>query len=285
MLISEALADNEVLRPAPGIVMYKTSQVTERFYDVTRPACCMIAQGAKDIFFGGNSYRYDPDHYFLATMEMPVLGRIVEASQDNPFLALRVELDPGLVSSVMIESGLPPVHKAKDDKVMGVSPTESGLLDAALRIARLVGSPRDLKVLTPLFVREVVYRLLVGDQGARLARMPFAAGNTERIAKALNMLRKDFDKPLNVEVLARELGMSPTRFFHYFKRFTDLSPLQFQKQLRLHEARRIMLDEDLDAATAGFKVGYSDASHFSRDYRKHFGLPPARDVGKVRDNA
>lgn len=168
---------------------------------------------------------------------------------------------------------------------MTVSPLDTDLLDAMARLVRLIETPRDAGFLTPLIKREVVYRLLASDQGDVVRHIATLGGDTNRIAKAIDRLRHDFAEPLSVADLARDLGMSTSSFHQHFKAVTALSPLEFQKQLRLQEARRLMLGEDADAASAGYRVGYHDASHFSREYKRLFGAPPMRDVERLRGNA
>lgn len=167
---------------------------------------------------------------------------------------------------------------------MVVSALDADLLDATVRLMRLIDSPAQARVLVPLVKREIVFRLLLGEQGHRLRHFPLLGGHSHRIARAVARLRKDFDQPLRIEDIARELGMSSSGFHDHFKAITDMSPLQFQKQLRLHEARRLMLGDDLDVTSAGMRVGYNDASHFSRDYKRHFGTAPGRDVEQLRAN-
>jgi AraC-like DNA-binding protein len=159
------------------------------------------------------------------------------------------------------------------------------LLDAVVRLVRLLDSPSEAPVLMPLITREIIYRLLVGEQGGRLRHLAILGGYTSHIARAVERLRQDFDQPLRIEDIARELGMSVSGFHHHFKAVTAMSPLQFQKQLRLQEARRLMLGEDLDAASAAYRVGYHDASHFNREYKSLFGVPPMRDVQRLREEA
>jgi AraC-like DNA-binding protein len=166
---------------------------------------------------------------------------------------------------------------------MDVSSLDEGLLDAVVRLVRLLDSPAEYRVLAPLVTQEIIYRLLMGEQGDRLRHLVLAGGHSYRIARAIDLLRKNFDQPLRIENMAREIGMSVSSFHHHFKSVTTMSPLQFQKKIRLHEARRLMLGEDLDAARAGFRVGYEDASHFSRDYKRLFGEPPLRDVEQLRE--
>jgi AraC-like DNA-binding protein len=168
---------------------------------------------------------------------------------------------------------------------MNVSPLDVDLLDTVVRLVRLLESPTDFRILAPLVMREIVYRLLLGEQGGRLRYITALGGNTPRMAKAIQLLRENFDKPLRIEKIAQELKMSVSGFHHHFKTVTAMSPLQFQKQLRLQEARRLMLAEDLDAASAGYRVGYDDASHFSREYKRLFGAPPQRDIVSLRQMA
>ncbi len=169
-------------------------------------------------------------------------------------------------------------------KAMDVSPMDANLLDAVVRLVRLLDTPVEGKVLAPLIIREIVFRLLMGGQGARLSHLLASGADTHRISKAIGLLRENFDQPLRIDDIAHELGMSVSGFHHHFKSVTAMSPLQFQKQIRLQEARRLMLGEDLDAASAGFRVGYEDPSYFSREYKKLFGAPPQRDIAKLRSN-
>lgn len=251
---------------------------------VTQPSFCVIAQGAKEIHLGEACYRYGPYHYLLATMELPAVSQVVEATEERPYLSLRLDLDPTLVAAVMLEAGLAaPKREPTRVRALAVSPLEDALLDAAVRLVRLAEAPAaEAQVLLPLLTREIVFRLLMGEQGARLRQVAVQGGQTDRIAHAIARLRKDFDKPLRIEPLARELGMSASGFYEHFKAVTAMSPLQFQKQLRLQEARRLLLGEGSDATTVAYRVGYEDASHFSREYKRLFGHPPIRDRERAR---
>lgn len=268
--------------PIPGLYLSRLSQPTGLIHGSSKAALCIAIQGAKDVYLGGQRYRYDTDNYLLTTVELPITFIICEASEALPYLSLRLELDPALVASVMVEHRMPGPRTQSDAKAMTLSPLDSGLLDAAARLVRLLDAPPETRALLPLVMREIVYRLLVGGQGHRLRHLPELGGHTHRIAKAVDRLRKEFDKPLKSDELAKELGMSLSGFHQHFKAITDLSPLQYQKQLRLHEARRLMLGEGLDAATAGYRVGYDDPSHFSRDYKSCFGDSPRRDIERLR---
>jgi AraC-like DNA-binding protein len=246
---------------------------------------CLIAQGSKEVLLGESRYRYDPSHYLLATVELPRVSQVLEASKERPYLSLRLELDPALVSLVLVEAGHSSPRDHADVRAIDVSPLDGNLLDAFVRLLRLLDSPAEAQVLMPLITREIIYRLLVGEQGGRLRHLATLGGYTPHIARAVELLRRDFDQPLRIESLARELGMSVSGLHHHFKAVTAMSPLQFQKRLRLQEARRLMLGEDLDAASAAYRVGYHDASHFNREYKILFGVPPMRDVQRLREEA
>jgi AraC-like DNA-binding protein len=184
----------------------------------------------------------------------------------------------------MVEAGHPAPGDRAAVRAFDVSPLDEGLLDAVLRLVRLQDAPaEEARFLRPLVTREIVFRLLRGEQGGRLRQIAVLGGHAHRIARALERLREDYDRPLRVEDVAREAGMSVSGFHHHFKAVTAMSPLQFQKRMRLQEARRLMLSEDLDAASAGHRVGYSDASQFTREYKRLFGAPPVRDVERLRE--
>ena len=283
--IARAVSEDGTAEPLEGLHLNRSSSPTEPVYGMSKPAFCVIAQGSKEILLGDHRYRYDPAHYLITTAELPVAGQITEASEERPYLSLRLELDPALVGSVMVESGHPAPRDHAAVKAIDVSPLDAGLLDAVVRLLRLLDSSTEARFLAPLVTREIVYRLLIGEQGGRLRHTAVLGGHRHLIARALERLRKDFDRPLRIEDVARELGMSVSGFHHHFKALTAMSPLQFQKQMRLQEARRLMLGEDLDAASAGYRVGYSDASHFNREYKRLFGAPPVRDVERLREAA
>jgi AraC-like DNA-binding protein len=285
--IGRALPRDGRIEPLTGLYLNRASATTEPLNGVAIPSFCVIAQGAKEIHLGEQRFRYDPCRYLLATVELPAVSRIVAASADQPYLSLRLNLDPALVASVLLETGLSsPRRDPGSVRALAVSPLEADLLEAAVRLVRLVEAPpTEARVLQPLITREIIFRLLAGDQSARLRHIAVLGGQTDRIARAIQRLRHDFDKPLRIETLAREYGMSPSGFHEHFKAVTAMSPLQFQKQIRLQEARRLLLGGDVDAATVAYRVGYDDASHFSREYKRLFGQPPVRDAARLRANA
>src|SRR6266849_1466426 len=283
--IGRAVREDGTVQPLQGLHLSRSSLPLKPLHSVVEPSVCVIAQGSKEVLLGESRYQYDPSHYLLATVELPRVSQVLEASKERPYLSLRLELAPTLVSSVMVEAGhtSPPGHT--DVRAISVSPLDVHLLDAFVRLVRLLDAPVEAQVLLPLITQEIIYRLLMGEQGGRLRHLALQGGYTPHIARAVGRLRQDFDQPLHIEEIARELGMSVSGFHHHFKAVTTMSPLQFQKRLRLQEARRLMLGEDLDAASAAYRVGYQDASHFNREYKSLFGVPPMRDVQRLREEA
>ncbi|MGH2494093.1 MAG: AraC family transcriptional regulator [Ktedonobacteraceae bacterium] len=283
--IAQAIRADGIAHPLPGLHLSRSSLPLKPLHSVLEPSLCVIAQGSKEVLLGDSRYRYDPSHYLLATVELPRVSQVLEASKERPYLSLRLELAPTLVSSVMVETGHVSPPGSVDVRAIAVSPLDVHLLDAVVRLVRLLDAPAEAPVLLPLITREIIYRLLMGEQGGRLRHLAVQGGYTPHIARAVKRLRQDFDQPLRIEQIARELGMSVSGFHHHFKAVTAMSPLQFQKRLRLQEARRLMLGEDLDAASAAYRVGYQDASHFNREYKSLFGVPPMRDVQRLREEA
>ncbi len=280
--ISRIVTEDGAREVLPGFFLARSSKPLESLNAVYAPAFCFIAQGRKRALLGEEVFRYDPGHYLLFTVDLPLIFQIEEATPDEPYLGLRLDLDPALVASVLMESGIKFKKGDASAKAMDVHSIDANLLDAVVRLVRLAHEPESLNILAPLIVKEIIYRLLSGGQGARLAHL-LASGDTQRISRAIGHLRDHFDKPLKIDDMARRFGMSVSGFHHHFKSVTAMSPLQFQKQIRLQEARRLMLGDDLDAASAAFRVGYEDPSYFSRDYKKLFGSPPQRDIVSLRN--
>lgn len=283
--IGQALPIDGVVEPLAGLQLIRVSQLGEMVHNLFEPSFCIIAQGSKEILIGSSRYRYDPANYLIVTLGLPYVSQLLEASPDRPFLGLRLVLPPALVGAVIVEAGQAPAFGPGKDLAIAVSRLDADLMDAAVRLVRLLETPAQAPVLLPLITREIIYRLLIGEQGVRLQQMAVVGGYTPHIARAVERLQHDFDQPVRIEQMARELGMSTSSFHHQFKAVTDMSPLQYQKQLRLQEARRLMLGDGLDAASAAYRVGYNDASHFNREYKSLFGRPPMRDVQQLREIA
>ena len=281
--MSRLLPEDGRINLFSDLLLIRSSVPAEPVQSLFQPSFCFVAQGRKRAGVGGEVFLYDPFHYLIFTVDLPVAFQIEAPSKELPYLGLSLNLDSALVASVIVESGIRIKKGDASVKAMNVSAIDADLLDAVARLVRIAETLAESKVLAPLVIKEIIYRLLAGGQGARLAHL-LTASDTRRISKAIGHLREHFDEQLKMEEIAHELGMSVSGFHHHFKSVTSMSPLQFQKHLRLQEARRLMLGEDLDAASAGFRVGYEDPSYFSRDYKKQFGAPPQRDVAHLRNN-
>ena len=283
--IGRATRNDGTIEALKGLHLNRISRPTALNHTVSHPGFCVIAQGSKDIFLEHEQYHYDCAHYLLVTASLPLVSQIREASPASPYLSLRLELDPLLVGAVLAEVNHRAPLGAAEVRAIDVSALDAGLLDATVRLIRLVDSPADAHFLAPIITREIIYRLLMGAQSHRLRHIAVQGAQTHLITKAIEQIRKDFNQPLRMDDLAQTLGMSVSSFHHHFKAVTAMSPLQFQKRVQLHEARRLMLGKAFDATQAAYQVGYSDVSHFSREYKRLFGLPPMRDVEKLRNGA
>jgi AraC-like DNA-binding protein len=283
--IARRVTEDGALEVAPGLRFFRASGPAGPVYALSRPCFCIIAQGSKEVALGRDRYRYGGAQYLLISAGLPLVGHVVEASPERPYLAMALALDPAVVTAVLVESGHLASRTNGDARALAVSELDADLLDAAVRIVRLLDAPADYGVLAPLVIREIVYRLLIGDQGDRLRQIAVIDGRVHRITKAIELLGKDRDKPLRIADIARQLGMSVSGLHSQFKAVTAMSPLQFQKQLRLQEARRLLLAGEVDVARAGYRVGYDDPSHFSREYKRLFGEPPMRDVERLQELA
>lgn len=258
----------------------------------TRPAplvydanVCFIAQGAKRVAMGGRSHDYDAGKYLAVSVDLAATGQIVRASPRAPMLALCLRFDRALLASVLLEHPASRAPASATGAGLAVSPITPELLDPVLRLARLLDRPRDAAALAPLAERELLYRLLDGEQGALLRRIALADSPAARVGRAIGWIREHHREPLRVEAVAKLAGMSPSSFHRHFKAVTAMSPLQFQKRIRLNEARRLLLSGEGDAASAGFAVGYESPSQFSREYSRLFGEPPRRDALRLRQAA
>lgn len=261
----------------PRLTLSRSASPTPLAPAVYHPLLCVVAQGRKRIFLGGEAFQYDPMNYLIASIDLPVTGQVIEA----PCLGMTLALDPGKLAALLVD--LPPAANGRASaKAMAVSPLEPCLLDPLLRLLRLLDEPRDIAVLAPLIEREILYRLLLGPQGPTLRQLALPDSQLSQISRAIDLIRRRYDQPLRVDELARHAGMSAPSFHRHFRAVTRLSPLQFQKHLRLQEARRLLVSNNADAARVGFDVGYESASQFSREYRRLFGAPPGRDASRVR---
>ncbi|MGQ7957282.1 AraC family transcriptional regulator N-terminal domain-containing protein [Pseudomonas sp. SP16.1] len=250
-----------------------------------KPSLCIIAQGRKTIHLAGEQYVYDPLNYLVASVTLPVAGQVMEATPQQPYLSLRLDIDPALITSLIADIGPVGVPSPGPKRALYLDRLELPLLDAVIRLLQLLETPRDIAMLAPLAMREIFYRLLHSPQGQRLHEIAVVDSQGQRIVRAIEWLNARYDQPLRIEELARAVNLSPSTLHHRFKAVTALSPLQYQKQLRLQEARRLMLCEGLEAAAAGYRVGYESPSQFSREYSRLFGAPPLRDIARMRPPA
>jgi AraC-like DNA-binding protein len=249
------------------------------------PSICVIAQGAKRVLLGDDTYVLDVHHFLLTSVDLPTVVQIIQASREQPYLGLILNLDRREMSQLMTDSNLPPPRAQQSNRGMSTGEVTLPLLSACQRLIDLLAAPQDIPILAPVIQREIVYRLLVGDQGARLRQIVSAGSQSHQIAQAIEWLKRHYTRPLRIDDLAAQAHMSPSTFHHHFRALTAMSPLQYQKWLRLNEARRLMLTERLEVATAAFQVGYESPSQFSREYSRLFGAPPLRDITYLRQLA
>jgi AraC-like DNA-binding protein len=265
-----------------GLTTMRASRPSLPLPSVYEPCLCIVVQGRKQARLMDETYVYDPLNYLVVSVTLPVVGQIIEASEERPYLCLRISVDRKLIGELLLQAGPTLVQQRESDRGLYVAKTDAGLLDAVVRLVRLLDQPRDANVLAPLVMREIHYRALSGELGARLRDLCIIDSQIQRIARAIDVLRSRFAEGFRIEELASLAHMSPSSFHHRFKEVTAMSPMQFQKQLRLHEARRLMLIDGLEAAAAAYRVGYESPSQFSREYRRLFGAPPRQEIDALR---
>lgn len=266
----------------PALSLIRCDAPTEPMHGVHEPALCIIAQGGKDVFLGTEGYHYDALNFLVVSVTLPVCGQVVQASPEQPYLCLRLSIDPGEIARLIADAGLSGAAKGPAGRGLYVQRLDEPLLDGVLRLLRLLDEPADVPMLAPLVMREIFYRLLRGPRGHLLHDIAMADTQAYRVTRAIEWLNHHYGQPLRIEELARTVNLSVSTLHHRFKAVTALSPLQYQKRLRLQEARRLMLSEGLDASLAGHRVGYGSPSQFSREYRRLFGAPPLRDLTAMR---
>ena len=272
------------------LTLHRLSAPSPPAHGVLKPTFCIVAQGSKLAVLGEETHLHDSSRYLLLSVDLPLTAQVVEASPEEPYLGICLDLDPRQISALLMEMeplevGPSKPASASSARSLSLSRTDAPLLDAVVRLLRLLDTPEDVPMLAPLALREILYRLLTGEQGARLRQIAVHNSLTQRVARAIEWIKRHYAEPLHIETIAQEVCMSASGLHHHFKAVTALSPLQYQKHLRLQEARRLMLAEALDAATAGYRVGYQSPSQFNREYRRLFGAPPVRDIARLRDAA
>ena len=248
---------------------------------VYAPRICVIAQGRKRVQLADRTFDYDAASYLVASVHLPVTGQVLDATPERPYLSLSLDLDVDLLSDVMHDMRAPPTEP-EVPRGLAVSPMDDALLDAFVRLLRLLDRPADRPMLAPLIQREILYRLLAGDQAPMLRQIAQRDSRTRQVSRVIHWLREHYARPFRMRELVEIANMSAPSLHRHFKALTAMSPLQYQKQIRLQEARRILVAEGQDAATVGFSVGYGSPSQFSREYARLFGSPPRKDVDRLR---
>ena len=281
---AEAYADpaGVARTPISGLTTIRATAPSDLDYAISRPLACLVLQGTKHVTMGSRAFTFRAGDSLLITADVPTVSRITRASITLPYFSLVLDLDPAVIADLAVEMKAVPIAEGAP---VHHEPTDAEVTDAALRLMRLIERPASVPVLRTQLVREMHYWLLAGRHGAAIRRLGWPDGHVQRVARAVAVLRAEFAQPLRVAHLAAVAGMSPSSFHQHFRTVTSLSPLQFQKQLRLIEARRLMLSDGVTSSSAAFAVGYESVPQFTREYGRMFGLPPVRETKAARGNA
>ena len=283
LIARHAAVDGAVDTVIDGLGLLRSSAATEPVHTLYEPSCCIVAQGRKRAVVGGRAYQYDPSNYLVVGLDLPVIGAVIEASAQKPYLSVRFPLNREALAEMLMHDPTKPVRgEERASHAIAVEAATPHLIDAAARLLHLLDAPDDVPALAPLIEREILYRLLRGPQADMLRQIAYRTGRISRIQKAVAFIREHFTEEFAIDDLAAVADMSVSTFHAQFKEATHMSPLRFRAQIRLQEARRLMLVEGLGAAEAGFRVGYGSPSQFSREYGRLFSAPPRRDAAKRR---
>lgn len=280
LTIGETLFDTAI----SGLAFHRSDKPTDPVSYMFSPHFCLIAQGAKHIILDKEDYIYDPNNYVLSSVDLPLVSKIIKASLTEPYLGLTLELDLNEISKMMTDIHLPDSSNAKKQRGISICSLSPDLAMAIERLVRLLETPKDIPILAPIIKKEIYYRLLTEGQNNRLQQILSIGTQTNKISKAIDWLKNNFNQPFYTHELALKVGMSESSFHQHFKTLTAMSPLQYQKKIRLNEAKRLMLIEKIDATEAAFNVGYESPTQFTREYKRFFGNPPAKDINKILGN-
>jgi AraC-like DNA-binding protein len=267
----------------PSLFFSCYSSSTGPNYGVYNPSLCIVVQGMKEVLLARERFIYGPADYLIASVHLPIIGQVTEASSEIPYLALKLEFTPSQILEVLRDSQIGVGQKQNPKRGMYVSRIELSLLDAVTRLTRLLDNPKDIPLLAPLFTKEIIYRVLQGPHGGTLEQIAIEGSSTSQISDVIENIMKNYDTNFRIKELAEIANMSVSSLHRHFKEVTAMSPIQFQKQLRLQEARSLLLSESADAADVAFRVGYESPSQFSREYSRMFGLPPKEDIKRLRE--
>jgi len=272
---------NEPVTAYAPLSIYRHEAPTELISYVQEPSLCLIVQGKKRVLLGEETHYYDKDHYLITAVDLPLIAQIFEASRTSPYLGLTLRLEKKHIAQMLLDDHVAISRNQASDRGLVVSRIDLPIVQAMLRLIDLLDHPSDIPVLAPLIQREILYRLLISEQGRHLQQISMVGSHSHQIARAIEWLKENYNKSFKVEDLASFSGMSTSSLHYHFRALTAMSPLQFQKRLRLNEARQLMLMEQKDATTAAFEVGYESPSQFSREYSRLFGAPPSKDIKKL----
>lgn len=277
--------DEDRATAIPGLSFFRREKLAGPSPCLIEPSIVLVVQGTKQLLIGDRAYLYDAEHFLIASLDLPGSSQVLEASTDTPCLGLTLRLDLRIIAELVSHVHLPAPRARADDGSAAIGTVTTGLFEPVARLVALLGQPDEIEVLSPLIQREIHYRLLKSDVAWRLLQIASVGSQSHRIARAIDWMKINYARPLIVHELAAYVQMSTSTLHHHFRQMTAMSPLQYQKWMRLNEARRLMLNEDLDAANASFQVRYDSPSQFSREYSRQFGTPPRRDVATLKQQA
>ncbi len=273
----------DAARAIPGLWMYKFEAPSERIRIIQYPSVCLIAQGSKQILLGKQTLHYDRDHYLVTSIDLPVVAQVQDASPEKPYMGMAFSIVQKDIAQLLVEGNLPKPPNPSTQRAMTIGTLSLTLINAFLRLIDLLDDPASIPFLAPSISREILYRLITSVEGYHLRQVGMTGSQSAQIHRAVDWLKKNFNQPLTIEKLAGYCNMSQSSFHHHFRNLTAMSPLQYQKWLRLQEARRLLLVEDLDVTRAAYRVGYESSSQFCREYSRQFGESPARDIRTLKD--
>jgi len=275
-------SQERLITAIPGLLLTRRTAPTAPVSATYEPSLAVVAQGRKRATLGGTIFIFDQSRYLLTSLDLPVICNVIEASEEVPYLCFILKLEMSVVRELLGREEIPAPVPPSNHPAMATGETTAELLEACCRLVDLLNTPQDIAFLSGLIQREIIYRILRGPEGARLRAIATLGDQSHRTAKAIAWVRENYAKPLRVEDLAKIAAMGVSTLHHHFRALTSMSPLQYQKQLRLQSARERMLIDGLDAASAAFEVGYESASQFNREYSRLFGQPPMRDIRTLR---
>ncbi|MCK8486681.1 AraC family transcriptional regulator [Paenibacillus sp. MBLB2552] len=282
IIYRHAITDGVHTTAIPSLVFVRESNGSVPRHGVYKPSFCIVVQGAKEVWLGEDCFKYNPADYLISSVHLPVIAQVTEASPDVPYLGFILEFTANQILEILRDSDIRDGSKEQAKRGMFVNRMELSLLDAVIRLARLLDNPRDILILAPLFTKEILYRVLQGQHGVRLEQVAIEGNSAHQINEVIEHITNNFDKSFRIEDLAEKVNMSVSSLHRHFKEITAMSPVQFQKQLRLQEARRLLLTESADAGDVAFRVGYESPSQFSREYSRMFGFPPRQDMQRLK---